>query len=188
MGTPGDAAIVERLRRGDPDAFDVVYDAYRARIYAFLLRSCRRRDLADDLLQETFLALARAAPSLAEGTDLGAWLFAVARNAWRSHRRWQLLDVGRWLVLGAVDEDSASPLLSTEPSPDDAAEASAAAARLERALAELPETYREVLLLVGVEGMDQEQVAEVLGVSYANLRKRLSRARELLAQRLGGSR
>ena len=183
MGTTDEAALVAKLRGGDADAFDVVYDRFRARVYGFLLRSCRRADLADDLLQETFLALARAAPTLREDTDLGAWLFAVARNAWRAHRRWQLLDVSRWLVLGAVDEES--PLVAGGPTPEDATEASRAAARLERALGDLPESYREVLLLVGVEGMDQAQVAGVLGVSYATLRKRLSRARELLAERLG---
>ena len=179
MAGRGDLELVEGLRRGDPAAFDRAYEKYRAKVYGFLVRACRRTDLADDLFQETWLSLARSAPSLREDTDLGAWLFSVARNAWRSHRRWQLLDVSRWLVIGATEE------AIDERSPEDATAEARETARLERALGELPDAYREVLLLVGVEGMDQTRVAEVLGIGYPALRKRLSRAREMLASRLG---
>jgi RNA polymerase sigma-70 factor (ECF subfamily) len=153
---PSEKPLVDALRRGDAAAFDVVYARYRGRILGFLLRLSRRRDVAEDLFQETFCKLARHAPKLAEDTDLAAWLFRVARNAWVSHRRWAMLDISR---LAAFDEDA----LPAGPAVD----------------------AREVLLLVGVEGLDQEQAAAVLGISYEALRQRLSRARAQLADRLG---
>lgn len=180
MRDPTEKPLVDALRRGDVAAFDAVYARYRARILGFLLRLSRRRDVAEDLFQETFCKLARHAPRLAEDTDLAAWLFRVARNAWVSHRRWAMLDVSR---LVAVGEDALPP----GPAIDAEARSDAArrVAQLELALASLPAGSREVLLLVGVEGFEQEQAAQVLGISYEALRQRLARARAQLAQKLG---
>jgi RNA polymerase sigma-70 factor (ECF subfamily) len=176
---PTERPLVAGLRRGDAASFDAVYARYRDRVHGFLLRLAGRRDVAEDLFQETWLKLARAAPRLAEDTDLRAWLFTVARNAWISHRRWSMLDLSRLVVL----EDDALPPPHA-PDADARTDAARAVAQLERALASLPPASREVLLLVGVEGMDQEQAAAVLGVSYAALRQRLARARAQLAERL----
>jgi RNA polymerase sigma factor (sigma-70 family) len=161
------------LRRGDAKAFDAVYAHYHRRIYDFLYRMSGRRELAEDLFQETWLKLARHATRLAEQTDLGAWLFTVARNAFRSHRRWVLIDLER------------RQRLALEPAPSAATpEARGQLAEVERALGRLREADREVLLLVAVEGMEQERVAAVLGLSYDALRQRLSRARAQLAAEL----
>ena len=179
MRDPTERPLVDALRRGEASAFDAVYAKYRGRIYGFLLRLCRRPDVAEDLFQETFLKLARNAPRLAEDTDLAAWLFTVARNAWVSHRRWSMLDVSRLVAL----EDDALPA-AKGPDPDARADAARAMERLERALAALPAASREVLLLVGVEGFEQDEVARMLGIQYDALRQRLTRARAQLAERL----
>jgi RNA polymerase sigma factor (sigma-70 family) len=176
---PTERPLVDALRRGDTAAFDAVYARYRGRIYGFLLRLGRRADVAEDLFQETFLKLARSAPRLAEDTDLAAWLFTVARNAWVSHRRWSMLDLSRLVAL----HDDARPT-SRAPDPEARADAARAVERMELALASLPEASREVLLLVGVEGFDQEEVAAMLGITYAALRQRLTRARTQLAERV----
>ena len=172
-------AIVAGLRNGEPAAFDQAYDRHRAGVYGYLLRLARRRDLAEDLFQETWLSLARSCRGLREDTDLRAWLFTVARNRYRSHRRWEMLDVSRWLVLGAPDVEP-----SDSVTPETLTEGARARRDVESALALLPERYREPLVLVGVEGMSHEQVAEILGIEPPALRKRLSRAREMLAGRL----
>jgi RNA polymerase sigma-70 factor (ECF subfamily) len=177
---PTEAPLVEGLRRGDRAAFDAAYARYRARIHAFLLRLSGRPDVAEDLFQETWLRLARHATRLAEDTDLAAWLFTVARNAWVSHQRWSMLDVSRLVALG---EETAPPALRASD-PEDRADAARRVANLERALARLPPRLREVLLLVGVEGFEQERAAHILGISYDALRQRLARARAELAQRL----
>jgi RNA polymerase sigma-70 factor (ECF subfamily) len=169
--------MVAGLRRGEPAAFDAAYAKYRARLHGFLLRLTRRPELTEDLFQETWLKLARNASRLEEDTDLAAWLFTVARNAWISHCRWAVLDVSR---LVALDVEPAA----REPDPDARADAARRVARLETALASLPPASREVLLLVGVEGFEQEQAARILGISYDALRQRLARARAQLAERL----
>ncbi len=171
--------MVDGLRRGERAAFDAAYARFRARVFAFLLRLSGRRDVAEDLLQETWLRLARASPSLAEDTDLAAWLFTVARNQYVSWRRWSALDLSRLVALG---DDATSP--ATTAPPDEATDAARAMHRLEIAIAKMSPAHREVLLLVGVEGFDQEQAAAILGVRYDALRQRLARARGDLAAAL----
>lgn len=179
MRDPADRPLVDGLRRGDTLAFDRAYVKYRPRIYGFLLRLSGRRDVAEDLFQETWLKLARNGPRLAEDTDLLAWLFTVARNGWVSHRRWSVLNLSR---LVAIDDDAPRPGHASDA--ESRTDASRGVQRLEGALATLPAASREVLLLVGVEGLDQEQVAAMLGITYAALRQRLARARAQLAEKL----
>ena len=170
--------LVARLRQGDPAAFDRAYALHRDPIHRFLLRLAGRRDLADDLFQETFLKLARHALRLAEDTHLAAWLFTVARNEYRSYRRFLLLDDDRLRALHLL------PAARTAPSPEADTACGQAMAQLERALAEVSPKSREVLLLVGVEQLSQDVVAAILGLQPAALRKRLERARADLTARL----
>src|SRR5437899_9441374 len=73
-------ALVERLRQRDADAFDEVYAAFNTRLFTFLVRLSRRRDVAEDLLEETWLRLVKHAQRLRADTRLGPWLFTVARH------------------------------------------------------------------------------------------------------------
>ena len=171
-------ALVARLRQGDAGAFDDVYDAFNARLFTFLLRLARRRDVAEDLLEETWLRLVRHAGRLRPDTRLAAWLFTVARNLHVSFRR------------SRVMEDSASASLialwpfGVRSSPFEAAAAGELERRIERALASLPTASREVLLLVGVAGLDHCDAADVCGLTPEALRQRLHRAREALSKAL----
>ena len=170
-----EARLVARLREGDKRAFADVYARYQARIWAFLLRLSGRRHVAEDLFQETWLAVARDASGLREDTDLKAWLFTVARNRHRTYRRWALLDFTRLLEFGTAPEPHVLP-------PDQEAEARAEAQRAEAAFARLSAAHREVLLLVVGEGLDATRAGAVLGLSAEAVRQRLRRARVELAE------
>jgi RNA polymerase sigma-70 factor (ECF subfamily) len=175
-----DAELLAGLRRREPRAFAAAYERHRVRIYSFLFRLCGRRDLADDLFQETFLQLARHAPHLRPDTELAAWLYTVARNRYRSHRRTALLRKLRLLPSSPHITDAAA---AAGPStPLDHALHDDLGRQLERALAHLGEAQREVLLLVAVEGVEQDQAAKILGLSPAALRQRLARARAQVQQ------
>jgi RNA polymerase sigma-70 factor (ECF subfamily) len=172
-------AWVDGLRRGDAAAFDTVFAAFRRRLYGYLVRMTRRRDVAEDLLQETFLRLAQHARSLDGDTRLAPWLFTVA------HRL-----VVSWARAQAVRDQLAGDLPRREiahnsPSPLEALADSQAQLALERAFAALPAPHREVALLVGVEGLQPAEVAQILGQRPDAIRQRLARARSQLAEMLG---
>jgi RNA polymerase sigma factor (sigma-70 family) len=169
--------LVSRLKRGDIEAFDAVYEELRPRVYSFLVRLSKRRDLAEEILQETFVRLASRAATLTDDTRLSAWLFTVARNLYVSHVRSTLLETER------LDQLSLEPLPHA-PTPFEHAAMSEAQARVERALASLSEAHREVLLLVVIEQLEPQEAAAVVGISPEALRQRLSRARGLLKSAL----
>jgi len=181
---PTEGPIVLGLQRGDRTAFDAAYARYRRRLYAFLVRLSGKPEIAEDLFQETWLKLARSAHRLADDTDLGAWLFTVARNAWVSHRRWTALDVGRLIALGEESRPRSHP---AQPGVDLDARTDAARrlAELETAVAELSPKLREAILLVGIEGFEPDRAAAILGIRPDALRQRLARARAQLVARLG---
>jgi RNA polymerase sigma-70 factor (ECF subfamily) len=174
-----EVTVVARLRAGDAAVFDEVYATFNARLFTFLLRLARRRDVAEDLLEETWLRLVKHAGRLQPDTRLGPWLFTVARNLYLSFNRSRLLEDSAAATLIAL-----WPFAPVRASPFDAAAVSELQARIERALATLPPASREVLLLVGVAGLDHADAADVCGVTPETLRQRLHRAREALAAAL----
>jgi RNA polymerase sigma-70 factor (ECF subfamily) len=171
--------LVDRLRRCDPDAFDVVYEAFNGRLFNFLARLSNSRDVAQDLLEETWLRLVSHAPKLRPDTNLGAWLFTVARNLYVSYRRSRLIEDA-----GSADAAGLWAISARSPSPLDLAEASEMARRIAAELASLPATYREALLLVAVEELRPSEAAAICGITAVAMRQRLSRARALLERRL----
>jgi RNA polymerase sigma-70 factor (ECF subfamily) len=83
--------LVAQLRTGDAAAFDRVYEEFNARLFSFLARLSRNRDVAEDLLEETWLRFVDRAPKLRPDTTLGPFLFTVARNLHLSYCRSRLL-------------------------------------------------------------------------------------------------
>jgi RNA polymerase sigma-70 factor (ECF subfamily) len=169
--------LVRRIRAGDTAAFDDVYSEFNARLYNFLRRLSRSAEIAEDLLEETWLRFVSSGATLETDTRLAPWLFAVARNLFvsycRSRGREQSYtsDVLLW-----PDERSPSPLqtaMSVELQ-----------GGIEAALATLPTKYREALLLVGIERMRPAEAAAVCGIAPEAFRQRLRRARALISREL----
>jgi RNA polymerase sigma-70 factor (ECF subfamily) len=179
MDRDSELALVSRLRAGDAEAFDAVHDCFNTRLFNFLARLSRRREIAEDLLEETWLRLVARAPHLQTDTRLGPWLFTVARNLYVSYRRSRLLEDSHAVGLIGLWPSGSAP-----PSPFDLAAASETGGRIEAAMAALPVAYREALLLVLVEGMRPIDAAAVCGISPDAMRQRLSRARMAMAASL----
>ena len=178
MDRESELALVERVRAGDPAAFDAIHAAFNARLYGFLARLARSRDVAEDLLEDTWLRFVRNAGQLHADTRLGPWLFTVARNV---HITW---------CRSRAMESRASATLDLWPSgcagesPFEQAATNELERRIEHALTSLPVDAREVLLLVGVEGLTPSEAAAVCGVRPEAMRQRLKRARAQLAEQL----
>ena len=168
-----DLEALALLRRRDARGFDQAYAKYGGRLFSFLSRLVggRQRQLAEDLLQQTFLKLAEHGPELRADSDLRAWLFTVARHAFLGQLRSSRHEV-----------ESPSLELIADYSAD--AEVRLMLGDVEQALGRLRIEDRELLLLVGAEGLEPMTVARMLGVEPATLRKRLARARQRLLQEL----
>jgi RNA polymerase sigma-70 factor (ECF subfamily) len=172
MGQSRDQETLALLRRRDPRGIDLAYAEHAARLHAFLRRLTGRRELADDLLQQAFLRLAERGSELAQGSELRAWLFTVARNAYLS-------------LLRAAPTTGADEVLEALECPPPDVEARLLLGDVDAALARLRVEDRELLLLIGVEELEPRAVATLLGVEPAALRQRIARARSRLLVELG---
>lgn len=175
--SPEDDVSLSGLRALDARAFETAFSVFSPRLNGWLVRMGAPRAVAEELVQEAFVRLARSAPTLREDTRVGAWLFTVTRNLWVSHRRWCWLDGTRLMEL-------ADQALSRPVTPVEQAIGNEAASRVEKAVAALPEPQRAVFLLVALEGMEPTEAAGVLGIAPEAARQRLARARKSLKEAL----
>jgi RNA polymerase sigma-70 factor, ECF subfamily len=130
---------------------------------------------ADDLVQETLLRAFRKEHLWEPGTDLRAWLFTIMHNQHVNEVRRATRDAG------SLDVQDCSTFLIANSDPS----ASRQVQELEHALSQLPDGQRQVILLVGLEGMSYEDVAAILQIPIGTVRSRLSRGREVLRKLLG---
>lgn len=179
MERESELALVARLKAGDGAAFDELHTAFNTRLFNFLARLSRRRDVAEDLLYETWLRVVDVLPRLKDDTRLGPFLFTIARNLHISYCRSR-----------CIEDDHAPALLglwpsgSPTPSPFEQTVARETGERLDEAMALLPAIYREALLLVAVEELKPADAAIVCGITPEAMRQRISRARAMLAETL----
>jgi RNA polymerase sigma-70 factor (ECF subfamily) len=145
----------------------------RLRRYARALT--RSADRADDLVQETLLRAICKSHLWQAGTDIRAWLFTIMHNHYVNMVRRAMRDEATI----DIEQMSSSLVANTDPT------ASSQLRELEEALARLPAEQREVILLVGLEGMSYESAAEVLSVPVGTVRSRLSRGRDALRHLMG---
>jgi RNA polymerase sigma-70 factor (ECF subfamily) len=142
----------------------------RLRRYARALT--RNAVRADDLVQETLARALRKEHLWEPGTDLRAWLFTIMHNQNVNEIRRAMRDDA------TVDLENCSAVLIATTDPT----ASRQLRELERALAQISEEQRQVILLVGLEGMSYEDAAAILNIPVGTIRSRLSRGREALRQ------
>lgn len=170
-----------QARSGDGEAFALLVQAYRAPIYSYLGRcSIDERD-RDDLFQDIFLKIYRAAARYEADRPVHPWIFTIVCNTVRNHLRKKRV---RQLVFGepTVDQD----VDPADETPDGERESMARqrVLHLERELRVLPRAQREVVLLACVEKMKLGQVAEALDLPVNTVKTHLRRARLALAKAL----
>jgi RNA polymerase sigma-70 factor, ECF subfamily len=171
-----DTALLVRVAERDRAAFELLYERYVRSVFGLALRRLRDRQRAEDAVQETFAAVWRSAGSYRpERGPAAPWLYAIARNA--------IVDRMR----ARYEPPAEAPdLPSSEPGPDDRAEASYVSWRVHRALEELPAKEREVVELAYWSGMSQSEVAEYLHIPLGTVKTRTRSALSRLAGVLEG--
>jgi RNA polymerase sigma-70 factor (ECF subfamily) len=175
-----DLELVRQIAGRRGDALAAVFRRHQAAVFRFCRLMVGSREAAEDLTQEVFIALGRAAERYdgARGS-LQTYLFGIARNMiWQRYRRNRLrLEVS----LDKVDEDSSALASFTDPA--DEMSRAQMLRRLRVAILQLPVHYREALVLCELNGLSYEEAAIVAGCPIGTIRSRLSRARSMLIKR-----
>jgi RNA polymerase sigma-70 factor (ECF subfamily) len=185
---PGYAALVRAVQAGDRHAMEELLMRAQEVAYRFSLLVCGRPEEADDAMQEALLKTFRYAARIREPEAFRAWLYRTVRNACLIGRRKRVDEPAHLLSLHDADGDEGQErtIEVADPGRDPEAHALNASlrGRLLDALRELPRPYRVVVFLREVEGLSTREVGNVLGISEANVKTRLHRARVMLREQL----
>lgn len=183
-----DAVLVERVKRGDVRAFEMLVVKYQRRIERLVGRMVRDVDLVQDIAQESFIRAYRALPQFRGDSAFYTWLYRIAVNTAKK----ALMDLKRDpLVLesrSSGDEGEETSRAENELSDGETPEALLAskeiASAVNAAIEALSEDLRQAITLREIEGLSYEEIAEVMNCPIGTVRSRIFRAREAIATRL----
>jgi RNA polymerase sigma-70 factor, ECF subfamily len=164
-GDADEGALVSLASAGDRRAFETLYRRHAPRVYGLCRRLAGRDGLAEDCVQDAFIAAWRALPTFERRSRFSTWLHRIAVNAVLANRR---------LPRETPVQDGAVPQASHRDGTDTRLD-------LERAIARLPAGARDVFVLVGLYGYSHDEAAELLGHATGTSKAQLHRARQLLA-------
>jgi RNA polymerase sigma-70 factor (ECF subfamily) len=183
--------MLEYRSVGDRRAFDELVHRYERELYNYLRRYLGDAEMAEDAFQGTFLQVHLKCDRFEPGRRVRPWLYTVATNqaidAQRRDRRHRMVSLDRPCV-GKGEDDGAGSLVDLldgeHPSPADLLESAEQAREVRRAVDQLPESLREVLLLVYYQGLKYREAADVLSIPVGTVKSRLHAAIRRLNQAL----
>jgi len=164
--------LIRRIAAGDSEAFEKLYEAYRKPLANFLYRLCFDRALVEDLLQEVFVRIWRAAASFRAESKVSTFIFRIATNVWINESR----------RLREKPSEAAEGLHAGEP-PEDL-ERREREAQVRDALRTLPAGERAVLILAEYNGLPYEEISRILEVPVGTVKSRMFHALQRLRDRL----
>ncbi len=181
-----DAADMRRLAGGHDAALNDLMARHARPVFQFLCRMLGNEDDANDLAQETFVRVYQHRASFRPGARFSTWLYTIAANLARNHRRWLARHPNVSLdAEGETTGQSISDgLPSADPGPDGAAVATERAAAVRAAVERLPADMREVIILCEWQELPAAEAAAILDTTPKAVDNRLYRARNLLRERL----
>ncbi|TXH62171.1 MAG: RNA polymerase sigma factor RpoE [Tolumonas sp.] len=180
-----DQQIVERVQRGDKQAFNLLVTKYQRKIMNVVSRYVSNSGDIADVVQEVFISAYRFLPSFRNDSAFYTWLYRIAVNTAKNY----LTSNGRRSPGVEVDIDDAEQYDSGEAlrdiaSPERLLSSDQVRKTVVNALQSLPEDLRTVITLREIEGLSYEEIADVTGCPVGTVRSRIFRAREVIDNRL----
>ncbi len=170
--------IIRRAQKGDSEAFRTLVEGYQTQVYRLAARMCGE-SAADDVTQEAFVAAWRALPSFRGDCRFSTWLYRLTTNA--------AIDLLRREKRHRNADDITELELSDDGlSPQELAEQGETQEAVRRALGQLSEEHRQVLLLRYMQELDYGEIADALEISEGTVKSRISRAKGRLRELLDG--
>lgn len=163
-----DKELMFEVRDGNLDQLSVLFQRHHKALYGFLLRMTGNTQTSEDLVQEVFLRILKYRHTYRGDSQFVVWMFRIARNARVDYYRKKHMD--------SLEKKDASTILSDDLNPLEDYEKTQDSAILHRALAQLTEDDREVLLLSRFENMKYKDIADLLGCLEGTIKARVHRA------------
>ena len=169
-------AWIQRAQKGDVGSYQKIYDSYARKVLNFVYRMVHSLEEAEDLTQETFVAVYQKLGTLQDSDKFEAWLFRIARNfIYQRYRKCAPAAVS----IDAPREDGRlmTELVDGRKNPDEEYQTQELESVITNVIADLPEKYREVFVLSALQHLRYEQIANIVGRSISSVKTDIHRAR-----------
>lgn len=181
-----DNAVVERVRAGDKQAFNLLVGRYQYKIQNLVARFIKDPAEQEDVAQEAFIKAYRAIGNFRGDSAFYTWLYRIAVNTAKNH----LVGAGRKPPAQDVDLDETGTIgtaagLTELNSPDAILQNDELVQTIRTAIAELPDELREAITLRELDGLSYDDIADVMGCPIGTVRSRIFRARDAIEQAMG---
>ena len=175
--SPDERELLNSLQRGESEAFEALVLAYQHRIFSIALRMLGDRGEAEEVAQEVFLRVHRSIRDFRGEAKLSTWLYAITSRLCLN----RLQSGGRKRRVG---EAALARVANGNPAPDATMEASEVQVALHRAIADLDDERRMIVVMRDLHGLSYEEIGAALDLPLGTVRSRLHRARMELKERL----
>ena len=180
-----DQQIVERVQRGDKQAFDLLVIKYQRKLARLISQFIRDSGEVEDVTQEAFIKAYRALPAFRGDSAFYTWLYRIAVNTAKNY----LVSRGRKTPTHGIDPDDAEnfyqdPAFQDSATPERILQRDRLKKVVFAAIAELPEELRIAVSLREMDGMSYEEISDVMGCPIGTVRSRIFRAREAIEKKM----
>jgi len=175
-----DVALMERVKNGDDGAFEELLTRHYQSVYRLAYRFLYDSPEAEDITQEVFLRVFRAAQTYSPKAKFSTWLYTITKNLCFNELRKK-----RSVTVFSIDDEVLPELPSVDESPVLKLEEEEVKKRVLDAVKELPANLRIAVLLLKYHGLSYEEVAEILGCTVNAVKLRVHRAKKFLTKSIG---
>ena len=189
---PTDIELVQKFQREhDLAAFEQLVERHSDRAYQLAYSILQNRQDAEEVVQDAFLRIYRSLGNFRGDAQFTTWMYRIIVNLCNNKFRWnKVRGINRTISIDAPlpnaegDESLRLALPSSEAPPDEQLAFAELRERVEKAMAQLPESYRTAVMLRNVQQLDYEEIAKILDCAVGTVKSRINRGRELLRQAL----
>ena len=188
---PEDAALLSQLRLGAPAAVESLFDRYHGKVYVLAMSILKNKRDAEEAVQDVFLTVVRKADRFRGNSALYSWIYRICVNAClmrlRKGRRTETVPIDEFLPVFTQEGVHAGPVRDWSREVERRMLDKELGQVIRRFTDELSEKYRVVFVLSDIEGLSNEETAQILGLTVPAVKSRLHRARLYLRERLNRS-
>lgn len=174
---------IKKAKKGDLESYQKIYDAFARKVLNFIYRMVSSVEEAEDLTQETFIAVYKKLGSLKDNDKFEPWLFRIARNfVYQRYRARSPASV----PIDALDEEGkpVTQLIDQRKNPDEAYQAGELEDVVQKEIDNLPEKYREVFVLSAIQHLSYQEIADITDRSLPSIKTDIHRARLEIRRRI----
>ena len=190
MSEMGEKELLKKCRQGDRDAFNILVQTYQRQVINLAYGMLSDTEDATDAAQEVFIKIYRNIDRFEGKSSLSTWIYRITSNVCKDFLRKRTRTIQSVSIYESSEDDDDRPMeiKDSSPTPQEHMEITETQREVRKALDELPEEYKSVIVMYDLEGLSYDEISNVLQCPVGTIKSRLNRARKALKKNLSEKR